>query len=231
MKRIAIHQPNYIPWTGYFYKMTMVDVFVILDTAQFTKNGYQNRAMIKSPTGAQWLTQPVKLAEGAFRPTNEISFAGDRWRMKHIETIRMNYGRAKFFKDYFDEFAYLIETSGENLSRLNIDLIKWISDILDLKCTITLASDFPTTLVSTERLIEIVKSVGGDVYLSGKGGENYQDHKLFEKSGIELQVVKFVSSPYPQLWGEYLPGLSVIDLIFNCGKESATYLLNSNGAQ
>jgi hypothetical protein len=218
-KRVAIHQPNYLPWLGFFYKMAVADIFIILDTAQFTKNGYQNRVKIKSPSGEQWLTQPVRLFDGAFKPTNEILFANNQWGVRHIKMLQANYGRSKYFRDYFPQLSDFLEKPGENLSSFNFKLISWVAGVLEIKTTILLASEHPSNLTKTERLVDLVKWVSGDTYLSGKGGTKYQDEALFLQSGIKVEIMQYHCVPYHQLWGEFIPGLSAIDLIFNCGTD------------
>jgi len=218
-KKVAIHQPNYLPWIGYFNKMACADVFIILDTAQFTKNSYQNRVKIKTQSGAQWLSQPVRLADGAFKPTNEIRFADNAWKKKHIKTLQMNYARASYFSRNFPHLFDLFENPDDKLSSFNTKLICWMAERLGINTPIVLASDCPSGLTRTDRLIELIRWVGGTVYLSGGGGPEYQNESLFQQAGIKLEVLKYNSSPYSQLWGEFIPGLSIMDFIFNCGAE------------
>lgn len=222
--KVAVHQPNYLPWLGFFAKMAAVDTFIILDTAQFTKNSYQNRVNIKTPDGAQWLSQPVILADRAFKPTNEVSFADDAWGKKHLKSLQANYGRSKYFKEYFAQLSGFLDKPGPLLSELNLRLIDWAAKILNIKTIVRKASEFPSSLAGTERLVELIRAVNGGFYLSGKGGTNYQDPALFEQAGIKLEVSEYNCRPYPQLWGDFIPGLSVIDLIFNCGPDGRKYL-------
>ena len=227
--KIAVHQPNYLPWLGYFYKMFLADVLVILDTAQFTKNGYQNRVKIKTPTGDQWLSQPVKLSDGAFKTTNTITFADTEWREKHIRTIQMNYGRAQYYSEYIPELSRLLRSSKKFLSEYNFDLIKWMAEIMGIKVAMVHASEKPSALRGTDRLVELVNHWGGDVYISGTGGDSYQDIQLFQEAGIRVAHANFVPRPYVQLWGEFIPGLSIVDLLFNCGSRSLEILVGPGG--
>lgn len=215
--KVAIHQPNYLPWAGFFHKMALADVFVILDTAQFTKNGYQNRVGIKTPKGTEWLTQPVKLSDGAFKPTREVTFADALWRKKHIKTLQVNYARADYFKDYFSDLSAIITAADESLCDCNIALIRWIALVMDIRVPVVLASSCPSSLTRTERLVELVRWAGGTTYLSGRGGMKYQSMEVFEEAGIRVDLVSFETTPYRQLWGDFVPGLSVVDLLFNCG--------------
>lgn len=223
--KVAIHQPNYLPWYGFFRKMMMSDIFIILDTAQYSKNGYQNRVRIKGPQGDQWLTQPVSLAGNSFAKTMDISFAEYKWKRKHVSTLKMNYSKAKYFQRYIDDLENLYASETMKLAEFNEAMIRWMAKEFRIKCEIKLASEMPSDLQSTARLVELIKGVNGAIYLSGSGGRNYQDECMFNERGIEVHYVEANSAEYPQVWGEFVEGLSAIDLLLNCGDESHRYLL------
>jgi hypothetical protein len=221
---IAIHQPNFLPWLGYFYKIYKSDIFVFLDNVQFTKNSYQNRVKIKSPQGAIWLTEPVLHNFGQL--TNEVKLNNkERWIDKHLKTLEMNYKRAKYFKEIYNLLAEIyLSKEWEYMSELNITFIKSISNYLGIKRKFLLASNLNVSGNSTDLLIGIIKKVDGNIYLSGKGGVKYQDEEKFSQNNIKLVYSDFKHPVYPQLWGEFIEGLSIIDLLFNCGKDSILYL-------
>lgn len=221
---VAIHQPNFLPWMGYFYKIYKSDIFVFLDNVQFTKNGYQNRVKIKTSQGELWLTVPVRHKFGQL--TSEVKFNTlENWREKHLKTLEMSYKRTPFFSILFDLLQKIyFKKDWINLSELNIALIEEVCLYLGITTRFVLASSLNVSGSSTNLLIDIVRNVGGNIYLSGRGGLKYQDEEKFSEHQIELVYTDFRHPVYPQLWGDFIEGLSIIDLIFNCGKDSLNYL-------
>jgi hypothetical protein len=224
---ISIHQPNYLPWCGYFYKIANSDIFVMLDNVKYSKNSFINRNQIKTPQGELWLTVPVRseaLSNLLIKDT-QISDK-DNWRKKHLRTLEMSYKRAKFFDQIYNKIEKIYyKTDWDNLCMLNISLLEMALDELNLKTKLIRASDLDVEGKSTQLLINIIKQLGGSTYLSGYGGKKYQEENLFEESGIKLKYYDFVSPIYPQLWGDFIPNLSVIDLLFNCCPESMDILM------
>lgn len=218
MLRVAIHQPNYLPWSGYFYKMFKCDIFIFLDDAQYTKNSFINRNRIKTPSGEQWLTVPV---HGSLSDKiNEVKAKDSLWKAKHIKTLQLNYCKAPYFNQYFEEIAGIINGPENLVSDINIKLIRHIASILDAPCKFMMSSEIGSEKTSDDRLIDLVLHVGGDFYLSGKGGANYQHEEKFKAKGIRLEYYDFKPPIYPQLWKDFIPALSIIDLLFNCGNQS-----------
>jgi len=224
---VGIHQPNFLPWIGYFYKMARCDSFVFLDSVQYIKNSFINRNRIKTPQGAIWLTVPVSFE---FRQLiNEVKINNEtNWREKHLKTLKMNYKRAKFFEDVFEiiKGIYYLK-DWQNLSDFNISLIKAIVSYLYLNKPLVKSSSLNVKGKSTELLVQILKKVGGGVYLSGFGGAKYQKDKLFKNEGIKLVYYDFTHPIYRQLWSDFIPNLSIIDLLFNYGKESTKIILST----
>jgi hypothetical protein len=225
MERIvAIHQPNFLPWLGFFYKMLKSDIFVFLDNVQFSKNSFQNRVKIKSSQGAIWLTVPILHNFGQLTKDVRINNK-EPWREKHLKTFEMNYKRAAYFKPFFELLQEIyFKKEWELLVDFNTELISHISKFLGIKTETIRASSLNVSGKSTDLLINIVKELNGSIYLSGKGGANYQDEKKFKNNGIELRYSDFKHPTYPQLWGEFIEGLSIVDLLFNCGEKSLGYL-------
>jgi len=218
MMRVAIHQPNYLPWPGYFYKMFKCDIFIFLDDAQYTKNSFINRNRIKTPSGEQWLTVPVhgSLSERI----NEVKTKDDIWKAKHIKTLQLNYCKAPYFSQYFEDIASIINEPENLISEINMKLIKHIARVLEVPCKFMISSEIGSDKTADDRLIDLIHKVGGDFYLSGKGGANYQSEEKFKANDIELHYYDFKPPQYPQLWKEFIPALSIIDMLFNCGPES-----------
>lgn len=218
--RVAIHQPNYLPWLGYFYKMQQADVFILLDHVQYSKNSYQNRVQVKGPNGVQWLTAPVSLRKGAFQPTSEIEFADQKWKQKHIKTIEANYGRCDFFETYAHELFDLLSSSENRMSCFNERLILWLRDKLGISSKIVRSSELEVQGEASEMLINLVQKVGGTEYLCGQGAQKYQEDDLFEKAGLSLKYSDFKTKAYAQRWGDFVSGMSAIDFLFNEGFEA-----------
>jgi len=223
---VAIHQPNFLPWPGYFYKIACCDVFVFLDTVQFTKNGFQNRNRIKTPQGVVWVTVPV-LTKGKFgQPTNEVIITNRiDWGTKIWKTIQQNYRKARYFDLYAQFFEEIFSKKWELLIDLNETILLQIMTWLNLSTQTMRASEMNVSGKSSELLINICQELKADTYLSGFGGKKYMEKSLFEDKGIKLKTYDFVPHVYPQIHGEFIPNLSVIDLIFNCGPESQRVLL------
>lgn len=215
---VSIHQPNYIPFLGYFYKMSQSDVFVFLDNAQFTNDGLTNWNRIKTPQGECRLKIPVEQHLGdnidIVRTKDELN-----WKEKHLKTIEMNYKKSKFFSVIFPEFKKILLRDYPNISELNKSIIKWIANSFGFNTKMLNSSDMDINTFREERVIDIVKYVGGDTYISGNGAKSYQVPNHFAKRGVKLVYTNYTSFEYTQQWKKigFLPNLSVIDYILNCG--------------
>ena len=226
---IAIHQPNFIPWIGYFFKISRCDVFVLLDNVQYTKNGFINRNRIKTPQGENWLTLPV-IQSGKFgQDIKDTQIVNKDYTIKKVTaSVAANYKKAKYFEKYFGEFASILNASDDNLRNFNSALIKWIVADLNIKTKLIYASELDgITGESTERLVSICKKLNGTDYLAGLGAKKYQEDHLFNIENINVVNTPFKHPEYPQLWGDFLPSMSIMDLLFNCGPEAKTILNNS----
>ncbi len=225
---VAIHQPNFLPWLGYFDKIKKADHFVFLDDVAFVKGHICNRNKIKTQEGeARWLTVPVNHKKGLSVNFNELELSSDpKWRPKIINILRGNYSKAPFFKDYIDDFEKIIKQKAHRtLADLNIELIKHFCYLLEIDTDFSRSSIIEEDLgAKNERNINIVRHAGGDVYLSGQGAKKYNDPEAYEKAGIKLEYQEFEHPEYPQVGEEFVPNLCVLDLIFNCGPESKNYL-------
>ncbi len=219
---IAIHQPNYLPWPGFFHKWRVADALVILDTVQYHKNEWQNRNRIKGVNGVQWLTVPVHYRFGQL--ISEVAIAGRGWVRKQIAAMRQNYARAPFFADCWpplEEVLLRAVDEGWHLSRLNIALIRALGVQLGCRAPLCIASEMAATSEDpTQRLIDLCKSLGGDAYLSGAEGRNYLRREVFAQQGMRLCFQQVEAPRYPQLHGAFASHLSVVDLLCNVGPGS-----------
>lgn len=222
----AIHQPNFLPWIGYFYKMSKAHRFVFLDDVQYVRRGYTSRVKIKTQAGEKWLTVPV-IKKGRYDQTvSEVEVeAGTHWKSKVIGTLQACYGKAPHFKTYSQEIESIIYKEHRFLAELNIELIKWLSGHFDIHTPTVKASQLEgVTGQSTERLASICNAIEADRYLSGFGGQKYQEEEIFKRYNVQLAVYDFQHPQYPQMWENFTPGMSAIDLLFNCGPKSAEIL-------
>jgi hypothetical protein len=218
---VGIHQPNFMPWLGYFYKIFQSDVFIFLDDVQFQKTGacYTNRVNVNINGNSCFLTVPIKRLSGLWH-VNETKFVDNKWKKKIINNLQSNYAKANFFKLHRDFMFNLIEFDSSNLADYNINFITNVSDILNLNTTFVISSTFQIQLTSTERLICLIENVGGNIYLSGSGGDKYQDHEMYKQHNIELVYNKMPSFKYQQIkTDKFIAGLSIVDAIFNIGLE------------
>ncbi len=225
---VTIHQPNYIPWLGYFHKIAGSDVFVSLDNVQFTKNSFQNRNRIKTAQGEMWLTVPVITKKRSKQLTQEVKINNAaNWGQKHWRSIHQNYSKSLHFNLYSDFFENIyMNEKHTNLVHLNETILKFIIKALGLKTDFVKASSLGVHGQSTDLLVQICISVGADTYLSGPSGRRYLEKDSFTNHGLQLIYDNFQSSAYDQLFDSFLPGLSIIDLIFNCGPRSLDILLH-----
>jgi len=223
----AVHQPNFLPWGGFFYKWVKSDILVFLDDVQFIRRGYSNRVRIKGPQGERWLTVPVVKKGRYHQRIDEVEIEKDpAWKKKTGGSLRACYGKAPFFKDYFPPLEEMLQKDHTHLADMNIALLAWLARQLGIETKTVRASQLPgITGESTRRLVSICRAVEATNYLSGFGGRKYQDEAIFCENGIELAVYDFTHPVYPQLWGDFTPGLSILDLLFNTGPQSRIHLL------
>jgi hypothetical protein len=226
MKKVAILQSNYIPWKGYFDLIASVDEFILYDDMQFTKNDWRNRNMIKTPKGLEWLSIPV--GQNINRRIRDVFLIDSGWNIKHWKMLHYNYVRANYFNEIKEwlEPIYLAQKN-DNLSFLNRQLIEAICNYLKIKTKISNSWDYNLIEGKSERLADLCLQTGSTHYLSGPSAKNYLDELCFEKRGIEIEWFDYSGYPeYSQLWGNFVHGVSVLDLLFNEGANAFKYMKN-----
>ena len=226
MKRITIHQPQYIPWVPYFDKILRCDEFVFLDNVQFQKNGLQNRNQIKGPQGAQWLTIPVKHSFGQL--ICETQIANRKELNKHLKTLEMNYKKAPYFDEVFALISDSYKSTSGNLSDFCCEIIIKSLNYLGYEGQIVKNSGLSVEGKASDLVLNICKKCKADIYLSGQGGKDYLDLGEFEKAGIRVEFQKYQSQEYHQCFPQagFYKDLSVMDLLFNEGQNSLTIIEN-----
>ncbi len=225
---LAIHQPQYMPWLGYFHKLASCDLFVLLDDVQFKKNEWQHRNRIRGAQGPQWLSVPNHYHFP--QKITEVRVLNERdWKKDHLSAIRSCYGRTPFFEKYAADLSHFFENNWETIDKLNADSIKLITGWMGIKTPIKISSNHVLHGESTVRLINICRHFGADTYLAGAGGKDYMDLGLFEQAGIKVLFQEFACPCYAQHWARtpenFVPNLSALDLVFNAGPASLSVLL------
>lgn len=213
---VAIHQPNYAPWCGYFAKMRACNAFVLLDDVQFSKGSYTSRCKIRNGNRAQWFSVPVQHSYGQL--ISGVRFGDTRWAPKHLKTLRQVYGKAPFFDEVFTLLEPMYREPGDLLSHFNTRIVRLVKDYLQLPCQIYLASQLNACGHSDDHLINLIRVLGGHIYLSGAGGQKYQDLDKFANAGMTLHVMTYTPIPYPQGHASFVGGLSILDALFNLGR-------------
>lgn len=227
--RISIHQPDYLPWLGYFNKIKNSDVFVFLDSASYSRNGFHNRNKIKTSQGWCYLTIPIS-RDQIFKPIKNVVLPEDSsWANKHWQSIKTSYAKAPFwneYKDFLDDYFNVKINDFKTLADLNIYFIEKICHYLGLKVKLFRDSQLSINheLKSSELLLEVCKNLEAKSYLSGPSGKKYLDSKIFEENNIGIDFQNYQAPEYDQLFDGFIPGLSILDLLFNHGPESINYL-------
>jgi hypothetical protein len=226
--RVAIHQPQFLPWLGYLDKIDRADLFVVLDSVQFKKQEWQNRNRIRTAQGWQWVTVPIlqkfgqKLNDVRINPTVD-------WRAKHLRAIEMHYERARHRARHFGAMCDLYRQPWERLAELNLAVIRWLLEAFGIKTPIRLSSEMALREEATDRLIDICRTVGASHYVAGAGAADYMDMPRFEASGIRIEMQDFHHPVYPQCYEPFLPDMSAVDLLFTCGEEALERLRSTRG--
>ena len=220
---VAGHQPNYLPYLGFFDKMRRADIFIIEDNVQFERQGFTSRNKVMTADGVRWLTVPI---EHANKPLliNEVKVANNAepsWERKHWLTLKHSYCKAPFWSEYSDFFRKTYEREWTMLIDLNMHLIKGIMRFLDIEKPLVYSSSLSATGKKSELIVAQCKEVGANVQLAGKGCKNYIDQPLFQKEGIKLIFQEFKHPQYPQTCAGFVPNLSVVDFLFCTGAKSS----------
>jgi hypothetical protein len=225
---IAGHQPEYLPYPGFFYKMMVSDKFVIVDNIQYEKKNWQNRNRIRTPDGWSWLNVPVITHGRREQLIKDVEINNETpWRQKTWQSIETSYRNAPYFEKFGPAFKKIFDQEWNKLIDLNIAIIKTIMNILQINKNIELTSSKKVSGQKTELLINICKEYGANTYLSGSGAE-YVDEQLFEKTGFKHKVLKFNSPVYKQQFTEFEENLSILDMIFNLGENAKEIILKAN---
>ena len=226
---LAVHQPNFIPWIGYFHKVHHSDVFIILDNVQIPRGGsVANRNDIKGSNGKIQLSVPISHPKGSDKKStyNEVRIAENKWKRKTLISLQHSYSKSQFFSEVYPFIEAWLNRE-QNFSTMNIEFIESVSKYLELDTKIMLQSEMKRNedLQKSEMIIDLCQYCDASIYLSGRGAASYNDPDQFKANGIELQYQNFNHPEYPQLHGAFVSHLSVIDALFNIGFEGTSKLI------
>ncbi|MBL4844259.1 MAG: WbqC family protein [Planctomycetes bacterium] len=231
MTTVAIHQPNFFPWLGFFSKLARADVFLLLDDVQQPRTGrggWGNRVRLRFNGEARWWSAPLARGGGVIA-VNEQRFADTRWRRKALTSLQMCYGKATHFQAVFPGIQLLIESEEELIAEFNERAIATIASWLGLSTELRRTSTLGIETVGTERLVQLVQGCGGTTYLCGDGSEGYLEEERFQQAGIQLEMMDYQHPTYHQGGAPFLAGLSILDSLFHCGLEQTRALVMADG--
>ena len=225
---VGIHQLHYLPWLRYVEKIAHCDVFVVLDNIQFNKNGWQNRNKLKTGAGETLLTIPVSASAGQTLDQVRISNGVD-WKRKHWRTLEQSYKKAPHFTAHAAFFEDVYSHDWTYLNDINNLMLTYFVEALGIRTKIVHASSLDVPGEATQRLVGLIKAVDGDEYYSGAYAlDTYLDLQELEGAGIKLEIQEWKSPVYPQLHGDFIPDLSIVDLLMNCGPAAVQRLNGQN---
>lgn len=230
---LAGHQPEYLPYLGFFYKIAKANKFILVDHVQFIKKAFLNRNRIRTAHGSDgwtWLTVPVITHGRRYQRINEVEIDNSTtWGKKHWKTIYLNYKKTPFFDRYKEFFEKLYSKKWLKLADLNEIIIHYLMKELGIKTPVVKSSDYDFKGKKTDLLIEMCKRLNADTYFSGPGAKyyGYIEEEKFKKNGFNHIFSEFIHPVYPQLFKPFVSNMSVIDLLFNCGPESLNIILGN----
>lgn len=213
---MSAHQPAYLPWLGYFDKIKRSDIFVFLDTVQFEKNSFTNRNKIKTPNGPLWLSIPVIKTDHFEKIMTEMPIDNkSHWQRKHLNSIQMAYSKAPHFKKLFPKLQELYANSYDNIVDATWDHLMFWLDILQIRTKIVKSSSLGISSKKSNLVFDLCKAVEADYYISGAFGKNYLESEKFANAGIEIEFQDYKHPIYPQLNGNFIPNMGIVDFAMN----------------
>jgi len=225
--KVAINQSNYISWRGYFDMIQSVDLYILYDDVQYTRRDWRNRNKIKTPHGVKWLTIPVNVKGKYFQKIKDTTISDPEWNINHLKTLKGTYSKCEHFKEVFPFIEELYLTANyETISEINFHFISAICRYLDIRTKIVFSSEYDLSEErKTDRLVDICQQASATEYISGPLAKDYIAEDKFKNADIKLTWMNYDGYPdYPQLHGDFVSKLSIVDLLFNCGKNSVDYI-------
>ncbi|MBN2467297.1 MAG: WbqC family protein [Deltaproteobacteria bacterium] len=227
MKTIAILQPMFIPYLGYFEQMALTDLFVYLDDVQYTRKDWRNRNRVKTANGWIWLTVPVKKCPRDTLLGDVVINYEQDWVRRHLKTLEVAYKKAPFFHPLYDEIKDILESGITNLVQLDVVLLQCLRKHLKITTPERFSSSVPRRATNkNERIMEICRYFDADLLYDGKSAAEFIDRDLFAARGLEVIFQDYAHAHYPQQFDGFIPNLSAVDVIFNTGPEARNIMLD-----
>lgn len=224
MTSLVISQPMVFPWVGLFEQIRLSDTFVHLDDVQLPGGGsFSTRVQVKTSQGLRWLTVPVVRQRGALIRDTRID-ESQRWRDRHLHTLRQAYSKAPFFDQMFDVVDRVYRIKSNFLWEFNVSGIEEACAFFGFDPQFIVSSSLGTTTHGTQKVLDLARKLGAQRYVSGLGGLNYLEHDVFEAAGIRVEYMAYEKAPYPQLHGLFTSSVTILDCMANCGPEGADYI-------
>jgi hypothetical protein len=226
---VACQQPCFLPWPGFFAKAVQTDLMVLLDHVQFPLgSSWVSRNRIKTKDGRLWLSVPVLRTGRAHQKINQVEIFNERgWSGKFSQRLAFAYQHSPYYEDHRPFFDRTFQAHWTHLADLNLSLLEYLRESLTLGTPFQLSSELGITSAGTRLVVDICRKTKADTYLSSRAGRRYIDESMLRRAGIETRYFRYRPPVYPQLWGPFLPNLSVVDLIFNCGPKSRSIIAAS----
>lgn len=222
---VAIHQPNYLPWCGYFAKIAAADVFVVLDDVPLSNGpSFVTRTEIRGPHGKQWLSVPVQ--RSGVQAIAAVRFADQHWAARHLRTLQAMYGHAAYGDAGLTRLQELYAEPGDRLADFNLRLLDDLLKILGIRTPLIRASELGVVGTGSEHLLGLVQAVGGTAYLSGPSGRRYLNEAIFAEAGVAIHYGQYEARPYAQPGEAFVPALSLLDALFHIGPAPTRALLS-----
>ncbi len=219
--RITIHQPEFMPWLGFFHKIDMADLYVVLDNVQYRRRYFQNRNKIRTPDGWQWINVPVEKDNLYSLLIRDVIVNNSiPWAKKIINSIQHQYGRSEYFKKLWPPLKKIFEKRHLKLVDINMEIIQYFFEKLGINPEIVNASTLNVNGKKNEIIFNICKKMGAEEYISGISGRDYLDLEMFKNNNIKVIFQEFHHPIYKQLYEPFIPCMSTIDLLLNYGNSS-----------
>ena len=224
---VSIHQPNFLPWLKLLDKILASDVYVAYDTVQYTKSEYHARQKVKAPTGTSWLSVPLRHVPGTRQPLRDVRLDNSQpFRYRHLKILRSSYASTPYFDEVFAIVEQAYARDHDHLADLNLDLIEGLCGYLTAPVRIVRASQVPHQGDRTQRLVQLIRGVGGTEHLTSTYGADHQhvEWEQFDRAGIPLRAQEFAHPVYPQIGRGFVPDLSALDMLFALGPRTRKVL-------
>jgi hypothetical protein len=220
--KVAIHQPQYFPYGGFFHKLSLADLYVVMDDAQYDKR-FTNRNRIISPSGPIWISVPINKKQ-KFSANFDVEINNDvSWETVHWKRLQLSYNNSRFFHRYKEYFEQVYSREWKMLFDLDLQTLRQVIDWLGLKTEIILESELQIKSRSTQRLLDVCKAVGADAYVAGSGSKEYMDDSIFRRNNVRVEYQNWIPVPYRQHLaknGTFIPNLSIVDMLSNLGPDT-----------